>query len=331
MLTDISVVVPVYRSEDCLPALEAAVDTAMRQAGFSYELLLIDDASPDRSWAAIKELAQKNPAVKGLRHRRNFGQDNAIMTGLRQAIGAAVVIMDDDLQHAPEDIPRLHAEMLRSGADVVYAHFHQRRQAYWKTLGSWFNGKVAEWLLDKPAHIYLSPFKIIRHEIAELVSVFDGPYPYFDSLAFQVTDRFSSIAAEHHERLAGASTYTFLKSLQVWARLAFSFSVKPLRLVTWMGGVAFAIGSIGATLIIIQRLMWSIQPVGWASLMVTVLVLAGTQMLALGVLGEYIGRTHINVHRRPQAIIAETVAVEHLNAAGPDLPTSCAWPNSAQS
>jgi undecaprenyl-phosphate 4-deoxy-4-formamido-L-arabinose transferase len=315
-LVEISIVVPVYRSEDCLRALEAAVDQALRRAGFSYELVLVNDASPDASWAAIKSLAEKNPAVKGVSHRRNFGQDNAIMTGLRYAVGAAIVIMDDDLQHSPEDIPKLHAEMLRSGADVVYAHFRKKKQAYWKNLGSSFNGKVAEWLIDKPANIYLSPFKIIRGDVVELVTSFDEPHPYLDSLLFQVTNRFSFIEVEHRERFKGGSTYTFWKSMQVWGRMASSSSVKPLRLVTWMGFLASALGVVGATLVIFYRVarpdQFSGGAVGWASLMVTVLVLAGMQMLALGVLGEYVGRTHLNIHRRPQSVVAETVSIEQL-------------------
>jgi glycosyltransferase involved in cell wall biosynthesis len=307
-MINISIVVPVYRSEDCLPILEAAVDQAMRNAALSYELLLVNDASPDGSWTVIRRLAERNPAVKGLSLRRNFGQDNAIMAGLRHAIGAAVVIMDDDMQHAPEDVPKLYAELARSRADVVYAHFRKKQQASWKNLGSWFNGKVAEWLIDKPSNIYVSPFKILRSEILELVTTFDGPYPYIDSLLFQVTDRFSFIETEHHERFAGSSTYTFAKSFQVWSKLAVSFSVKPLRLVTWMGVLAFLLGSLGAVAVILDRVMNPDQfgeAAGWASLMVTVLVLAGVQMLALGVIGEYVGRTYININRKPQAIVAE--------------------------
>jgi len=199
----------------------------------------------------------------------------------------------------------------------VYAHFRKQRHAYWKSLGSWFNGKVAEWLIDKPPYIYLSPFKIVRSEVAKLATVFDGPYPYLDSLLFQVTNRFSFVEVEHRERFAGASTYSFAKSFHVWTRLVFSFSVKPLRLVTWMGVLTFAFGSVGAVLVIIYRLMrpdqFSGEAVGWTSLMVTLLVLAGLQMLALGVLGEYVGRTHVNINRRPQAIIAETVSLEPLS------------------
>src|SRR5262245_16392480 len=219
----------------------------MHDSQLSYELILVDDASPDGSWKCIQRLAEANPNVKGLSHRRNFGQDNAILTGLRVASGVAIVIMDDDLQHSPDGIPKLYAEFVRSRADVVYAHFINKHHRTWKKLGSWFNGKLAEWLIDKPANIYLSPFKIISRDIADLVTAFDGPYPYFDGLLFQVTNRFSFIKVEHRARVADESNYTFGKSLHVLGRLAYSYSVKPLRLVTALGVVAFMFGSHGAT------------------------------------------------------------------------------------
>jgi polyisoprenyl-phosphate glycosyltransferase len=307
-------VVPVYKSEACLSALAAAVDKALNDAQLSYELLLINDSSPDRSWSVIEQLATRYSTIAGFNHRRNFGQDNAILTGIRNAAGRAIVVMDDDLQHSPDDIPRLYAEMSRSGADVVYAHFTEKRHKAWKKIGSWINGKFAQWLIDKPANIYMSPFKLIRREVAELVAMFDGPFPYLDSLLFQVTDRFSFIQAEHHPRLAGPSTYTVAKSLGVWSRLAFSFSVKPLRLVTWVGVAALAASAVGALIIILLRLAYPSEfnntAAGWASLMVMVLVIGGLQMLFLGILGEYSGRTHININRKPQSVVAETTRDE---------------------
>jgi glycosyltransferase involved in cell wall biosynthesis len=312
---NISVVVPVYRSESSLPALVAAVDKALNDAKLSYELVLVDDGSPDNSWLAIQQLAARHPTVIGFNHRRNFGQDNAILTGIRNASGQAVVIMDDDLQHSPDDIPSLYAELDRSSADVVYAHFtHKKNSKAWKNVGSWINGKFAQWLIDKPANIYMSPFKIIRREVAELISTFDGPFPYVDALLFQVTNRFSYIQTEHHKRLSGSSTYTFMKSLNVWSRLAFSFSVKPLRLVAWVGIAALLASVVGALMIVVMRLIYpaafSDSAAGWASLMVAVLVVGGLQMLFLGILGEYAGRTHININHKPQSVVAETTRDE---------------------
>lgn len=308
-MPEISVIVPVYRSEACLEALASAVDKALRMSGISYELVLVNDRSPDGSWRVIQQLARKYPTVKGFSHRRNFGQDNAILTGLRHASGKAAIIMDDDLQHSPDDIPKLYAQLNNSGADVVYAYFMEKKQKHWKNVGSWINGKFAQWLIDKPRDIYMSPFKILRREVAQLIANFDGPFPYVDSLLFQVTDRFSFIQAEHRPRFSGPSTYTFLKSVHIWSRLAFSFSVKPLRLVTWIGISALLASALGALLIIVTRIVnpaFYDNAVGWASLMVIVLIMGGFQMISLGILGEYVGRTHININRKPQSIVAET-------------------------
>ena len=211
-IPDISVVVPVYRSEASLPALAAAVDKALNAAKLSYELILVNDGSPDRSWLIIKQLATRYPTIIGFCHRRNFGQDNAILTGIRNASGRAVVIMDDDLQHSPDDIPKLYEEMNRSGADVVYAHFIEKKQKAWKRIGSWINGKFAEWLIDKPANIYMSPFKIVRGEVAELIGAFDGPFPYVDSLLFQVTNRFSFIR-DRASRKAGRTKHVHVREI----------------------------------------------------------------------------------------------------------------------
>src|SRR4051812_7084878 len=233
---DLSVVIPVYRSEDCLPALVSAIEQALVSAGRTYEVVLVNDCSPDQSWKVIRALCRDHANIIGVDLRRNFGQDNAILTGLRLARGRFVAIMDDDLQHDPADLPALLAK-LEDGdaADVVYADFRVKRQAAWKNLGSWFNGKVAEWVLDKPRGIYLSPYKVMRREVAELICRYDGPDPYVDGLLFQVTSRFAHVPVEHHDRHAGRGNYNLGRSIAVWARLATGFSVRPLRLVTWFG------------------------------------------------------------------------------------------------
>jgi undecaprenyl-phosphate 4-deoxy-4-formamido-L-arabinose transferase len=313
--------------------LEAAVDETLRAAGLKYELLLVDDASGDGSWSVINALARKNSAVKGISHRRNFGQDNAIMTGLRYTTGATVVVMDDDLQHAPADILKLRTELLRNGADVVYAHFRRKNRAFWKDLGRQFYARLAAWLIDKPPHIYISSFKIIRREVVQLITTFDGPHPCVDGLLFQVTNRFSWVEVDLWNRLAGQSTYTLGKSVEIIGRLAFSFSVKPLRLATWAGLLVCFFGFIGAMLVIAYRLAHSTefdaQAAGWASLITMILFLGGIQMLVFGILGEYVGRTHVKVNRLPQAVIAETVSIDvvgepmsgpHPSEADPRLP-----------
>lgn len=320
---DLSVVVPVYRSEDCLEALIAAIAEALDPTGREYEVVLINDGSPDNSWAVIEAICRNNPNVTGVDLRRNFGQDNAIITGLRLARGRYVAIMDDDLQHHPRDLPAL-LNKIEEGADAVYAHFGVKQQRLWKNLGSWFNGRVAEWVINKPKNIYLSPYKIIRKEVVEMICNYEGPDPYIDGLLFQITSRVAQVPVAHHPRYAGASTYTFWKSLRVWARLAFSFSARPMRLVSWCGFAFAGVGLLLAVVVVGYRLMYpqdfSANAVGWASLMVALLVLSGVQMLFFGILGEYTGRTFLRVNNKPQAAIREVLNDGSRIAAGaPDV------------
>jgi polyisoprenyl-phosphate glycosyltransferase len=309
-IPDLSVVVPVYRSQDCLPALVSAIAEALVPAGRTYEVVLVNDCSPDESWKVIRALCREHANIIGIDLRRNFGQDSAILTGLRLARGRAVAIMDDDLQHHPRDLPAL-LDKLEEGYDAVYADFSVKRQKAWKNLGSWFNGKVAEWVIHKPKEIYLSPYKVIHRDVVELICKYDGPTPYVDGLLFQVTSRITQLPVEHHTRFAGESTYTFWGSVRVWARLAFSFSVQPLRLVTWFGFI-FAILGLLLTLVVIGYRLFFPQDfpqaaVGWASLMVAVLLVGGIQMVFFGILGEYAGQTFLRVNNKPQAAIREVI------------------------
>ncbi|MEO6811469.1 MAG: glycosyltransferase family 2 protein [Isosphaeraceae bacterium] len=309
----VSIVVPVYRGADCLVPLVEAVTAALRPLGIDFEVILVNDGSPDHSWDVIERLCQTRPDVIGIDLRRNFGQDNAIVTGLRFARGRSVAIMDDDLQHDPADLPALLAK-LSNGADVVYADFQAKRQAPWKNLGSWFNGKVAEWVLNKPKGVYMSPYKVVRKEVADLVCRYEGPEPYVDGLLLQATSRFDRVRVEHHPRYAGHGNYTFWRSVGVWARLATSFSVRPLRLVTWCGLALGLLGGLLALVVIVQRLLFperfAAAVAGWASLMVAQLLIGGVQMVFLGVLGEYAGRTHTTIAGKPQATIREVLNTE---------------------
>src|SRR4030095_182007 len=238
---DLSIVVPVYRSEDCLEALIEAISEALDPTNRDYEVLLVNDCSPDNSWSVIESICRANPNGVGIDLRRNCGQDNALITGLRQSRGRYVAIMDDDLQHHPRDLVAL-LEKIEEGGDAVYADFRVKRQKLWKNLGSWFNGKVAQWVINKPKDVYLSPYKIIRREVVRMICRYDGPDPYIDGLLFQITSRISQIPVDHHPRYAGRSTYTFWKSLRVWGRLAFSFSTRPMRMVSWFGFGFAALG-----------------------------------------------------------------------------------------
>jgi len=302
----LSIVIPVYHSADCLEALNAAISEALGPLGIPYEVILVNDCSPDESWTVIEHLCRSHANVVGVDLRRNFGQDNAILTGIRLARGQYIAVMDDDLQHDPKVIPSLVAE-LEAGFDLVYAQFGKKRQKAWKNLGSWFAGKVAEWVLNKPKDIYLSPYKVFRREVADLICNYHGAEPYIDGLLLQVTSRVTQVPVEHRLRYSGKSTYNFWASIRIWTRIAFSFSVKPLRLVTILGLAFSMLGVLLGMVVILYRLSspqsFPESTAGWASLIVAVLFLGGIQMIFFGILGEYAGRTYLRVNDQPQTAV----------------------------
>jgi undecaprenyl-phosphate 4-deoxy-4-formamido-L-arabinose transferase len=307
----LSIVIPVYRSEDCLAELMRVITQTLAPYDWDYEVILVNDFSPDRSWQVIESLCHRYPHLVGVDLRRNFGQDNAILTGLRLSRGRYVAIMDDDLQHDPKYLPALMEKAAEDGADVAYADFEKKQQRLWKNMGSWINGKIADRVLWKPKDVYLSPYKVIVREVVDLICNYSGPKPYIDGLLFQATWRMTSIPVEHRSRYAGQSTYSVWKSLEVSARLIFSFSVKPVRLVTWCGLVMALLAVFAATGITLYRLLlpqdFPAAAVGWSSLMVVFLLLSGIQMTCLGILGEYAGRAYLLVNRHPQTSIRTVV------------------------
>jgi len=307
-LPSLSVVIPVYGSEPVLPELvrrlQAMFDRQGRPSG-DYELILVCDCSPDRSWDVIRSLAQQYPWVRGILLRMNAGQHNALMAGFRQARGRVIVTMDDDLQHAPEDIPLLLAE-LAQGRDVVYARFKSRKHAGWKVAGSRLNDLVAGYLMNKPKGLYLSPFRAMTADIRDDILRYQGPYVYVDGLILSVTRNIGTVDVDHHERYAGDSGYTLRKSISLWLKMATNFSIVPLRITSFVGLCFAGLGFVLALLLIIQKLTLDRMPIGWSSLIVTVLIVGGVQLLALGMLGEYLGRVLLILNSRPQYVVGET-------------------------
>ena len=300
----LSIVVPVYRSAECLPELVRRVEEEVSRYFQSYELILVNDDSPDTSWEVIQRLAAEHNFVTGLNLRKNAGQDNAIMAGLNSAMGDVIVIMDDDLQHDPSDILALHNQ-IESGFDVVYARFGHKQQAVWKNLGSWFNDRMAVLTLGKPKNIYMSPYKAIRREVVREITKYAGPYPYVDGLIFAVTSKITQVPATHHTRFAGKSNYNLLRSIKVFLKLATGFSASPLRMVAFLGFAMSLLAFVLAAFFVLLTLLSSRGPEGWASVIVAILFIGGIQLMGLGAVGEYVGRIFVTQNARPQFTLKE--------------------------
>lgn len=310
-LISLSVVIPVYASSAILPQLVAQLSTALKNIPLtspssSFEVVLVNDNSPDDSWLVVKDLCAKHPWIKGINLRKNAGQHNAVLTGLRFAQGKYIVMMDDDLQHDPKDITRI-VDKLNQGFDVCYTQFKTKQHALWKQIGSKFNDLVANQLLNKPRGLYLSPFKGVIRSVRDEMIQFKGPYVYLDGLILATTNRIATVEIDHHNRFDGKSRYSLRKSVSLWLKMATSFSIIPLRIASILGLLFSIVGFMAAIALVVQRFTFNAMPVGWSSLIVTVLILGGLQLLALGLIGEYVGRVLLHVNGRPQAIIESTL------------------------
>ncbi len=303
-MKDISIVIPVYNSEGNLIELARQVQDALSE--MRYDLILVNDGSKDGSWDVIAQLCSQNHSLIGVNLRKNSGQDNAIMAGLSHATGNYTVIMDDDIQHSPYDIIKLYDEC-RKGYDVCYANFLKKNQALWKNMGSWFNGKIADILIDKPKHIYLSPFQIIRKEVVDEVLKYKGPYPYVQGLLLQTTNNVTQITIEHHERYKGNSNFNLFRSISVFFKLATSFSVYPLRIASLMGFLVASIGFGLAVFYLLEYFLTDHAVEGWLTLVLINLIVGGLILASIGLIGEYMGRMYLSLNSKPQYTVKETI------------------------
>jgi undecaprenyl-phosphate 4-deoxy-4-formamido-L-arabinose transferase len=303
-MINISIVIPVYNSEDNLFELNNQIQKQLKKINF--ELILVNDQSKDNSWKIINNLTKEDPNIIGINLRKNSGQDNAIFAGINYAQGEYIVIMDDDLQHSPSDILKLYEE-IKKGYDVCYANFKNKKQVLWKNIGSWLNGKMAELIIDKPKEIYLSPFKIIKKDVIDEVKLTNYLYPYIDGIIFSITSNITQIDAKHHDRFSGSSNYTLLESIKVFMKLATGFSVFPLRVASFVGALTSVSGFILGLYFILDYFINSSSPEGWTSMIVIVLFLGGTILMSLGIVGEYLGRIYLSINKKKSYTIKEKV------------------------
>jgi undecaprenyl-phosphate 4-deoxy-4-formamido-L-arabinose transferase len=301
---EISVVVPVYNSEKCLDALAEQLHIALENVG--YELILVNDRSKDGSWEKIVSLSKINKRIKGISLKKNSGQDNAIMAGLGRAHGAFVVIMDDDLQHAPSDILKLY-EQCKSGFDICYGLFVQKRQSLWKNTGSRLNGYLAEVFLKKPKGLYLSPFKVMRGSLAKEIVQYKGPFPYIDGIVLSITSSITQVELQHHTRFDGKGNYSLFKSVSVFLKHVTGYSLYPLRIATIIGIIASSFSFLLGAYFIIDYLSNDAHVEGWITLVLLSVFFNGLILMCVGLIGEYIGRIYLTITSKRQYVIDKTI------------------------
>jgi len=303
----ISVVIPVYNSEATLGPLAERLHQSL--AGHAFELVLVNDGSADRSDAVCRSLANRYSNVLYVQLRRNFGEFNAVLCGLRYAQGDYTVIIDDDFQNPPDEILKLVEAAERGGYDVVYSYYARKEHHWFRNLGSRLTNALATYLLGKPRSLYLSSFKLIRREVVQEISRYSGPYPYIDGLLFRVTRNVGAVEVTHQKRQAGQSSYTVKKLISLFINVLVCYSPLPLRLFTVIGLLLFSLGFLAVPGLLIARLAGAAID-GWLVVLATMLLLTGFLGAFLGLMSEYLGKLFMAYSGQPPYVVKDVVLPE---------------------
>jgi len=302
----LSFVIPLYRSAETIGAVVREIESLAIEGG--HEIILVNDGSGDATGEICRELVRtaKVP-ITLVEHARNYGEHNAVLTGWRLARGAHIVNLDDDGQNPPAEAVRLWRHARETGLDVVFGNYEVKQHSAWRNFGSWLTNRMTDWALEKPHGFYLSSFRCVSAFVAKEVAAHTGPFPYLDGLILQVTQRIGSIEVRHETRKAGVSTYTFRRLVRLWFSAWINFSVLPLRVATVLGLVLALAGLVGVGWVVYWWCTNQGPPSGFGLVLSALLVFSGTQLVLLGLIGEYIGRMFITVNQRPQAVVREVV------------------------
>lgn len=297
----LSVCIPVYNGAKTIGPLVEKTREELKDR--EIEFVLVNDGSRDDSDAVCTRIAEAAEDVRYICLRRNFGEHNAVMCALNHCTGDYAVVIDDDFQNPPSEIRKL-TEEADKGFDVVYAKYRKKKHHLFRNLGSKFNDIMATWLLGKPKNLYLCSFKLLRREVIDEIVTYKGPFPYIDGLLLRVTNNISSVYVEHLARKEGRSNYTLGKLVALWLNMFINFSIKPLRIVTFVGLVtAVFCGGLGLYFLLEKLLNPGAAPSGWASLVIIVLFLGSVQMIGMGIAGEYIGKNYLDRNGTPQWVV----------------------------
>jgi undecaprenyl-phosphate 4-deoxy-4-formamido-L-arabinose transferase len=295
-------VIPVYNSTATLRPLVERLIAVLEELNHSFEIVCVDDGSRDGSWDVMCQLQREHPdQIVVIQLMRNFGQHNALMCGFRHTQGRLVVTIDDDLQHPPEELPKLLAAIESGNFDLVYANPGRRRHHAWRNLGSWLVNTAYRTMFR--TKVTISSFRIMRRELLDAIFAYTLNYTFVDGLLAWNTQRIGEVTVEHHPRTTGRTGYSLSKLVVLALNLFTNFSLLPLQAVTLVGFAAAASGLVAGGYYVVRYFQDSIGVPGYASVIVSILVLGGVQLLSLGIIGEYLGRLHLNVNRKPQYTI----------------------------
>ena len=307
---NLSIVIPVYNSE---ATIERLVNLLIEKLSNQYklEIILVNDCSKDNSENICIGLFEKfKDVIRFYSLAKNVGEHNTVMAGLNKVCGDYIVIMDDDFQNPVNEVIKLVSYTTAHNYDVVYTCYDRKFHSFFRNMGSKFNDILANYMLRKPKDLYLSSFKIINKFTVDEIIKYDRPYPYLDGLLLRTTSNIGQLKVEHQEREHGSSNYTFKKLVALWLNMFTNFSILPLRISIILGFVFALVGLVLGIYTFFEKLSSPKLPVGFAALAVSIFIFAGIQLIAIGMIGEYIGRIFISQTKKPQFTIRRSFEKE---------------------
>ena len=300
----ISFIIPCYKSEHTLENVVDGIENMMStRSDFESEIVLVNDGSPDNTFATIRKLVDKYDNITGIDFAKNRGQQSAIMAAIKYSKGEIVACCDDDGQTPIDTVFQFIEKMETEGYDVVCANYVNRgKRSLFRRFGSWLNDQMSIYFLDKPKDVNTSVYFVAKRFVAEEMAKYDNPYPYITGLLLRTTGRIGNVDVEQKSRLAGQSGYNFKRLLSLWVNGITTFSIKPLRLANIIGCLLALIGFVIIIVLVIEKLLNPHVSLGWTSIIATNLLVGGIIMMILGVIGEYIGRIYICLNKTPQYV-----------------------------
>lgn len=303
----VSFVIPCYRSEKTLEGVIKEIKETMTKLNqYTYEVILVNDSSPDNTWKTIEKLGGENENIIGINFSKNFGQHAALMAGMRETTGDYVVCLDDDGQTPADEVDKLLAA-LEDGYDAVYAKYGNKKHSLFRNFGSRVNDMMTRIMLGKPKELFVSSYFGVKRFVVEDMMRYQNSYPYVIGLVLRATKNIANVEVTHREREEGRSGYTLKKLLGLWFNGFTAFSVTPLRIATVIGVFCAFVGFAYGIYVFVRRLLDPNMVMGFSSLMCVILFVGGMLMIMLGLVGEYIGRIYISLNNSPQYVIREKI------------------------
>ncbi len=311
-MQSLSIVIPVYNSERTIGPLCQAI-MGLYAGAYRLDIILVNDGSRDDSDAVCRRLHAEHPdRIAYIKLARNFGEHNAVMAGLHHATGDFCVIMDDDFQNPPGEVARLVREMGK-GYDVVYASYAVKNDGFFRNLGSRLHNRMADIVLKKPVGLYLSSFKILNRFLVREIVGYTGPTPYLDAIVLRSTQNIGVIQLEHGKRAASESGYTLRKLFTLWGNMIFSFSLVPLRIIGLVGFCVTLFGLVYGGIKAFDQTGLPMALSNYETLMSANLVFRGLVLMAMSIVGEYIGRIYQSLAKEPQFVVRERLMPRPAN------------------